>query len=232
MKLRLAELNVEIINNEKHIEGLAKEYIADFDKADITIVPTKEDIEKELGRTSARISTGYAESNAAYRILGNLLPNFDGFILHAATVEIQGRGICFLGTSGTGKSTHMLGWRKLFGNRLRVINGDKPIVRVKNGKPFVYGTPWCGKEGLNENRSAILTDLCFIVRGDENKVTKANSDDLIKRLMNQIVVPMGSSNILKTFELIDSTLKNCNLWEIQCNTDLSAAEISSKIILR
>lgn len=230
MKFRAAELNIEILNRGKYIERLAQKYITDFDTADITIAANDADIEEELCRAVTPISKGYAEATAVYRKLGYILPKYDGYILHAATFELRGRGIGFLAKSGTGKSTHMMNWMKLYGDELKIVNGDKPIVRFKEGEPYAYGTPWCGKEGFSENTCTRLTDLCFIVRSDENKVVRLEGADVIKRLLNQIIVPAGSENIIKTLELIDQTVKNCNIWEIHCNTDMSSAEVSSKTI--
>lgn len=230
MKLRVAELNIEILNRGKYIEGLSSKYIKDFLEPDITVSASDEDITEELGRATTTVSKAYAEATAVYRKLGYVLPQYDGYILHAATFELKGRGIAFLAKSGTGKSTHLINWMKLFGDELQIINGDKPIVRFKNGEPYAYGTPWCGKEGFSQDKSTRLTDICFIVRDSENKTVKLEGADVIKRLLNQIIVPSGSENIIKILDLIDQTVKNCNIWEIHCNTDISSAEVSSKTI--
>ncbi len=232
MKLRVAQLNIEILNRGKYIERLAQKYITDFKTADITLSATDDDIEEEKSRAVNPVSKGYAEATAVYRKLGHILPQYDGYILHAATFELKGRGIGFLAKSGTGKSTHMMNWMKLFGDEMKIVNGDKPIIRFRDGEPYAYGTPWCGKEGFSENTSTRLTDLCFIERSDENKAVKLEDADVIKRLLNQIIVPLGSENIIKTLELIDQTVKKCNIWEICCNTDISSAEASSQTILR
>ncbi len=230
MKLRVAELNIEILNRGKYIERLSSKYIKDFLEPDITVSVSDEDITEELGRAVTPVSKAYAEATAVYRKLGHILPQYDGYVLHAATFELKGRGIGFLAKSGTGKSTHMMNWMKLFGDELQVINGDKPIIRIKAGEPYAYGTPWCGKEGFSQDKSTRLTDICFIVRDSENKTVKLEGADVIKRLLNQIIVPSGSENIIKILDLIDQTVKNCNIWEIHCNTDISSAEVSSKTI--
>lgn len=231
MKCRFAELNIEILNRERYVAGLARNYLAEFDTADITLSVSDEDIAREKKKSQYDMSTGMAEAIALYRKLGCTLPDFDGFVLHSATFEIQGRGIGFLAKSGTGKSTHMLNWKKLFGDGLTVINGDKPIVRIKDGVPFAYGTPWCGKEGLSKNDSVPLTDLCFIVRSDINEVIRLDRREILNRLFAQVVVPAGSENILKTLALIDKTVQNCNIWEIRCNPDVSSAQKAANIIL-
>ncbi len=229
MKIRIAELNIEILNRGKYIEKLCEKYISDFDKADITIEVTDDELAAEQ---IADFPADYCEAVAAYRKIGAVLPNFNGFILHAATFRCKGRGIALLASPGTGKSTHMKNWISLFGDEVEIINGDKPIIRLCDNIPLAFGTPWCGKEGLSKNTFVPLTDICFIERSKENKVTQLFGKDIALRLLHQIAIPKGSANIIKTLDHINLTLKNCRVWEIKCTADISSAVISSKAILQ
>lgn len=231
MKIRIAELNIDIKNRGKYIEKLSEKYLYDFESADISIEVTDDDITAELNAVDGQFSKSYCEATAAYRKIGYSLPKFDAFILHGATFRYKDRGISFLAASGTGKSSHMKNWISLFGKEVEIVNGDKPIIRFKNGKPYAYGTPWCGKEGLSENTSVRLTDICFITRGKENKTRLLSKEDITSRLLNQVVIPRGSKNIIKTLDLIDKMVQSCNVWEIKCTPDVSSAEVSSKAIL-
>lgn len=231
MKLRVAEINIELQSCEEYTKRISEKYLADFSVPDLIVSATKEEINKELSLCPQVADNGIAEATALYRKIGGELPEFDAFILHAAAFTLRDRGIAFLAKSGTGKSTHMLNWKKHFGDELNIINGDKPIVRIKNSTPYIYGTPWCGKEGFSENLGAKLTDLCFIVRGEENSAVKIEDSNIIKRLLNQVMIPVGSKNIIKTLELINQMVKECNIWEVRCTSDIDSAEISSKKIL-
>lgn len=231
MKIRIAELNVDIANRGKYIEKLSEKYSSDFESADISVQVTDSDIEAELNAVDQQFSKSYCEATAAYRKIGYLLPEFDAFILHGATFRYKDRGISFLAASGTGKSRHMQNWITLFGEEVEIVNGDKPIIRFKNGESYAYGTPWCGKERLSSNTSVRLTDICFITRGKENKTRLLSKEDIATRLLSQVVIPRGSKNIIKTLDLIDKMVQSCNIWEIKCTADISSAEVSSKAIL-
>lgn len=233
MKSRIAELNIEILNRFGFMEKIGEKYLAEFSAPDLTLEATAEDItlEKNLALADG-LEEERLEAVAICRKLGLALPSFDALMLHAATFELDGRGIAFLAKSGTGKSTHMLLWQKLFGDRLQIINGDKPIVRFEGSLPLAYGTPWCGKEGLSQNRCVPLTDLCFIRRSGKNQTKPMDKSEALSLLLEQVVIPEGSENIIKVLDLLDGLLGACNLWEINCNTDLAAAEESSNIILR
>lgn len=231
MKCRIADFNVEILCRGRYLKEKLKNYLADFDDADFSFKVLDEDIEKEL--LSPNVTTKlYAESLAACRKLVKLAADKGTYLLHAAVFEVDGRGIALIADSGTGKSTHMLLWRELLGDRFDIINGDKPIVRLIDGRPYAYGTPWCGKEGLTSKKKTVLTDLCFIKRSEENKTVKIEKEDAAKRLLSHVMLCDGSEALLNTAALLDKTVRHCNIWEINCNTDISAAKAAKKEIFR
>lgn len=77
-------------------------------------------------------------------------------MIHASVTMKEGKGYAFLGTSGTGKSTHSRLWlQHIEGTEL--LNDDNPAVRIlPDGQIKVYGTPWSGKTPCYKNRQAEL----------------------------------------------------------------------------
>ena len=71
----------------------------------------------------------YAEELVLLRKISLLMIQYDAFLMHAAVVSVEGRGIAFLARSGGGKSTRVCLWKRAFGDRLTIINGDKPMLR-------------------------------------------------------------------------------------------------------
>ena len=69
-------------------------------------------------------------------------------VVHAAVIEHDGRAYAFAAPSGTGKTTHVQQYLARFGDKNRVICGDKPIFGWKTVHFFAYGTPWNGQEKL------------------------------------------------------------------------------------
>ena len=45
------------------------------------------------------------------------------------------------------------------GDRVTVINDDKPIIRKIDGEFYVYGTPWQGKESIGKNIPALILSV-------------------------------------------------------------------------
>ena len=138
----------------------------------------------------------------------------------------------FYGPSGTGKTTHMMHYKDLFGDSVTIINGDKPIIRLVDSELFVYGTPWCGKEGMNTNTKARLTDLCFINRSEENYTRPITKSEVASRIFSQIYLPKTKLAADNTLKMLDIILNSCNLWEINCTKEEKAAKVSYESIFK
>lgn len=176
----------------------------------------------------------YPESSAILRQIAEWLPLHGSFVLHSAAFDADGIGVAFAAHSGTGKTTHLLLWQKLLGNRLKIINGDKPIIRFFDDDPdtpYAYGTPWNGKEGLGSAGRTPLKHLCFIERADKNSCTEISSDEIIDRIFDQVYMPHSPAAAANTLGLINRLLSSVKLWKICCNMDISAAQTAYDAIL-
>ena len=81
---------------------------------------------------------------------------------------MDGAAYLFTAPSGTGKSTHTRLWREVFGDRVWMINDDKPMLRISENLVTAYGTPWNGKHHISRNASAPLKAIVQLNRGKEN----------------------------------------------------------------
>lgn len=89
--------------------------------------------------------------------------------MHASVVEKDGRGVLFLGKSGTGKSTHSSLWLKHIEGSV-LLNDDNPILRVTEEGVRVYGSPWSGKTPCYKNRDLPVAALVRIRQAPYNKI--------------------------------------------------------------
>ena len=228
MKLRIAELNIEIRHSYPYLARLCRDYMADFDQADLTVAVSAEEIDEELKSApeSHGITRGVAEATCAYRQIALQLPRFDGFVLHAAVIACDGAGYAFAAASGVGKSTHISLWSEVFGDRAQIVNGDKPILRFVNGRLIAFGTPWQGKENWGSNRSVPLSAICFLERGVENRIGPLALDEAVRRILGQILMPTDRENALRSMELLDRTLSHTPVYLLHCNTSPEAARVA------
>ncbi len=72
-------------------------------------------------------------------------------LMHASVPMKDEKAYLFLGSSGTGKSTHSRLWLEHVEDA-DLLNDDNPAVRIaEDGAAFVYGTPWSGKTPCYRN---------------------------------------------------------------------------------
>ena len=200
---------------------------------DVTLKLTEADIDAEKQLADAEYSNGYIETIAFYRKLADWLPQNNAFVLHSALFDVDGTGIAFAAHSGTGKTTHMRLWKKLLGDRLKVVNGDKPIIRFFDSEPdtaYGYGTPWCGKENLGCNSKTQVKHICFIERAKENSCVPMKASEAVDFIFNQVYIPKEPMAVLGTMQLINKFINSCKLWKIKCNMDITAAQTAYNTI--
>ena len=238
VKCRIADFNVAFETDIKPFDKIMSEYCSDFDTADMVLKLSDEDIELEKTFSDLDAAHTYLTTYkmaAFFRKLGEELPIRDAFVLHSACFDVGGVGVAFAAHSGTGKTTHMNLWQKLLGDKMVVVNGDKPIIRFFEDEPeipYAYGTYWNGKEHLGCNMRTKLQHICFIERSKTNYVEEINKEDAIERIMKQVYMPRDSVAVVNTMQLVDRLLSCCKLWTIHCNMEDEAAEIAYNTIIR
>ncbi len=173
----------------------------------------------------------YLANLALYRQIAEIGPKYGCFVTHMAVVEYNGLAYAFAAPSGTGKSTHVSLWLDTLGSRVKVINGDKPILRRDDSAAgtlsiIAYGTPWAGKEGRQINASAPLAGLCFLRRGDVDVCRCVGASEALNRALNQIYMPVNAESAALTLEFLDVLLREVPLFDLSCTMGRSAAKAS------
>ena len=231
-KIKVAGINVLVKNRYKYSEFLCREYVTDEEHTDFEVSADEKAISIEMENSNIEITVAYAESVCLHREIAERLAEYDAFLLHSALIECDGVGVAFTARSGVGKSTHIMLWQKNFGDRVRIINGDKPIVRFVDGELRAYGTPWLGKENLGENSYCKLSALCFIERGEKNKIIKISAELAAMPMFSQIYLPQNAENAGKTLELADRFASSVSFYRLACNMEDEAAQVSYNAIVK
>lgn len=217
-----AELRVQMNNRLGYVEKLCQDYLSpdQVSKADLSVCVSNEQFAEEKA-LSAGFSDGYIESICIYRNLCLKLPKYGRFLLHAAVLDYLGEGYAFLGRSGAGKSTHSALWLKYL-QSAKMVNGDKPILRVDGEKVVAYGTPWMGKESRGENTKTTLKALCFIEQAKTNEIVRLTKTATVKRIFSQILLPKDEENLAKTLELVNVLVENTPAYLLRCDISKTA----------
>ena len=203
------------------------EYSVTVSQEDIAFEREKSACEDKLQGIPARhFPDSYLEKLAVYRKIAEQMTAFDTILFHGSCIAVDGMGYLFTAKSGTGKSTHTQLWREYFGDRAVMVNDDKPLVRVTERGTLIYGTPWDGKHRLSRNISVPLRAICILERGEENQIREIDMDEMLPKLLLQAYRPMNPAGTKELMEVFDRMAETVKFYRMQCNMDVSAAEMS------
>lgn len=230
MICRIADFTVEFQNTTKDFEDKLIPYQT-TDKPQATFTISEGDLAKTQAKIKVPLSPIQLESSYFYNKFIDWIPTNDILFFHASLICVHGEGVAFTALSGTGKTTHTFLWQRLLGEKMEIINGDKPIIRFNDGNPYGYGSPWCGKENLSQNKKVPLKHVCFIERSNTNSCEQITPQEALKLgIFSQVLIPRNPDEATTTLALIDRLLKHCTLWRIKCNMDISAAKVAYNTI--
>ena len=224
--IKIAGFVICIDNKYDYIEKQCIKYITKETKIDFLASCTREEMEEERAKSEEIYSDGYIESICIYRRICLYIPKKGAFILHSAIIDVDGKAYAFLAKSGVGKSTHIRLWKQYLGDKVTIVNGDKPIIRLENGKFYAYGTPWSGKENWDSNVKSELRSLCFLERSKENRIEKIDEKQALVKITKQILMPSDREDLISTLDLVDKLLQKCNLFVLGCNISVDAAVLA------
>lgn len=234
MIYKLADFIVEFKNPSPDVVDFFKDYISEgTPQASFEI--SEQEIEFETQKAQNKYTRLNSELTAMLRKFSRWTLDYNAFLLHSALVDVDGVGVAFAARSGTGKTTHIRLWQQLLGERMTIINGDKPIIRFFENEqyPIGYGTPWNGKERFGINGKTAVKHFCFIERSDINSCEKIEASQILNQFFGQIYLPKNEPIVIsKMLNFANKFLKNITVWRIKCNMDISAAETAYNTIFK
>lgn len=188
-----------------------------------------------------------ADNSNIVRFKGQLMPRLVRFALwiaygvvtlplqtvaiHTSVIEYQGRTVLFLGESGTGKSTHTRLWRENIGNAV-LLNDDSPILRIIDGKPWMFGSPWSGKTPCYKNESYPLAACVRLSQAPYNKIHRLSIPQGYAAIHPSCPPDFAYDDAL--YDHISNTLSDVlaqiPMFHLECLPDADAARLSCKTV--
>lgn len=223
MIYKIAELFTEV----PEAGGLAsrcREYRCDEEAtADIVIREADYKVERYDSRYKPEL-IAYMESGwQFYRQLIGL----GGLYIHSSAVVLDGKAYLFSGFCRAGKSTHTRLWQQVFGPAARVINDDKPALRKIDGIWYAYGTPWCGKDGININERAPVVGVCFMKKADHNAIHRLSQLEAMQKILSQTFRRYESEDKLdQMLGTLEQFLQEIPVYELENRPEPEAVRLS------
>ena len=162
-------------------------------------------------------------------LLMHILAHRKGALLHAAGVEITGKGYIFPGKSGAGKST----LTEQFSGRheFEFLSDDRIIVRKVDHTFISYGTPWPGDAGIAINKNVPLAGIFFINHGSKNTIKDINPKQAIARLLPVTSIPWYDREIMpKILDFCEDLVLNVPAYELDFKPSVEVVDVLEKFI--
>ncbi|MBQ3762466.1 MAG: hypothetical protein II875_10725 [Clostridia bacterium] len=188
-------------------------------KSTIGLLPRNEDCGSNVAIT---YDYGYYETLLICEKIADCFIEYGILMVHAAAIELNGKGYMFSAHSGIGKTTHVLNWRRMYPNTL-IINGDKPFVDIINRK--IYGSPWCGKEKLGDNTSASLSGVILLERGLTNCIKPVLFEDTMATFIQHIYIPQQNVKAIKAYRYFYG-FKDIHFYKLSCTMNAQSALVA------
>lgn len=235
--VELAGVPVEIRCRYQENRIFLREYLTEKEPF-FSIVPGEEDLlrtqenfdrmDRAEGIPPHRREDGFLENNAIHGLLAEKLTEYGVLLMHGSALCMDGEGYLFTARSGTGKSTHAQLWREVFGERVWMINDDKPMLKITNESVTIYGTPWDGKHHLSRKASAPLKAIVKLERDTVNHIEPLSKADAFPVLMQQAFCSQKPSTMARILELEKILLDRVAFYTMSCNIEPEAAHVAWK----
>lgn len=233
MKYLIADFVAEFEPRYDILKNLAEpfEYYGDRE-TEIKLNVSDEYIKKLLSKMSAETTVEQAEEFAYATLFNRKVIKFNTIFIHSSAILYGGKAYLFSALSGVGKSTHTRLWKKAFGDKVQIINDDKPVVRIYDDKCIVYGTPFDGGSGIANNMSAPLEAIVFLKRGESNSIRQAETSEILSQLYFSTAHSKNKAVAESMLTNFENLITHCKFYILQCNTDISAAYTARDAIVK
>lgn len=229
---RIADLTVDLGYKYEIMQKQAAAYRVDEEckNPDMRIYLPDEFLE-EKNKALPMLSIAECEYHYTGAAFYSGLIKFHGLLLHSSAVMMEGRAYLFSADSGTGKSTHTALWQEAFGkDKAKILNDDKPAVRIGTNGIFACGTPWSGKSDLNLNEIVPLAGIGFLERSAENRIERKTGAEVVGKFLKQTVRPPEKEEMESVLQLADTILKNVPVYTLGVNMSPDAAKMAYDVM--
>lgn len=225
---KIAGMNIAVSPRYDYTREYLSEYETDEKEYELAVTVTDEMIAYEQSLNVAihgdQLADALCEAVAILRVICVYIIDKGGFFLHCSCLKFEDKAIIFTAPSGTGKSTHARLWREYFGEKVEMINDDKPIVRDQGGRFIIYGTPWNGKHRIGSNISAPIGAVFFLEQAKENKTERIDSVTALTLLLQQTVIPETKGALQNLLDMLTRIIETVPMYKLYCDISYEAVE--------
>lgn len=152
-----------------------------------------------------------------------------GIFLHASFVDAGGQAILFTAPKQTGKSTQAELWHRYRG--AEIINGDRALVRKKNGKWFAWGAPYCGTSDICLNRELPIRAIVILSQANENAVQRVDVRRALAALLDGCTFDSwDAAQVEKVMDIFSEIISEVPFYHLACTPDEQAVKALEEVL--
>lgn len=231
MKYLIANLIVSYEPKHAELARFFEPFAYDGDREpELTLTYTMDDIRAMHKRMVVGTTIAEAEAFGVSNRFNRKIIRYGAMLVHSSALVLDGKAYLFSADSGVGKSTHTRLWLREFGDRVHIMNDDKPVVRLYDDGVIVHGTPFDGGSGIALNESYPLGAIIFIERGEHNAVRIPSEKEVIRLLYFQTAHMVGMQTAEAMLDNFDRLLRQTTFYVLTCNMEPEAARVMYRAI--
>ncbi|OPX33799.1 MAG: hypothetical protein B1H12_11255 [Desulfobacteraceae bacterium 4484_190.2] len=152
-----------------------------------------------------------------------------GALLHAAGIEVDGKGYIFPGKSGAGKST--ITGQFASKKKIGLISDDRIVVRKMDGGFRAYGTPWPGEAGIAFNKDVALSGIFFLHHGPANRIKEIALQEGLERILPVTSIPWYDREIMpRILAFCEDLISHVPLYELCFKPSVEVVDVFEQFI--
>ncbi len=174
-------------------------------------------------RVMAERLTEFSLSNAMMLMFTFRTSRHDTLMTHSSVIRYNDEGYMFLGRSGTGKSTHSSLWLKNI-DGTSLLNDDNPVIRLIDGKAYIFGTPWSGKTPCYKNEVVPLKAVVRLSQAPHNRITRLSKLQSYASLLPSCSCMRWDRQATDSLHRsVEKVISRVACWHLECLPDAEAA---------
>lgn len=173
-------------------------------------------------------SESFTEFNLLLEHFCNRFLLYERCLFHSVAICVDDQAFLITAPSGTGKSTQYCNLKTLFGEKIRLICGDKPILEFQDsGDIIVHPSPWRGKERWKGSGPAKLAGVVYLEQGLYNEISPMFVPDAVVPLYTQFLYqPETETQLRQVASMLDSILRQVPVWKLINTGDLESTRLT------
>lgn len=199
--------------------------------ADLTL--DSQYLRKNSWIVSEDVSEEFLEFHCLMLACGNYILQYDHALFHGACFLWKGKAWIFTAPSGTGKTTQLKNWTKLWKNEVTVVNGDKPVIESRNdGSIWASSSPWKGKERIGKKcLNAPLGGIILLQQGKDNAMYRMDKKNTVVPLFCEFVsMPETTEQLFHQGNILNKILEVTPVWKLVNTGDKESAILTRKVL--